>query len=301
MTKRRILITGGTGQVGTELLRCHWGNDIELVAPTRHELDLADCDTIEEKIVAGHFAAVINAGAYTAVDRAEVDLLTAWKINALAPAAIAAATKKCGIPLLHVSTDYVFDGMKEGLYCEDDPVAPLGVYGASKEAGEQAVRTGNPQHLILRTAWVFSEHGSNFVKTMVRLLANQVVRVVNDQRGCPTSARAIAETIAAISQRLLLDPKAGLGTYHFTNAGEATWFEFADEIFKQCEVLGLRVPSREPIATAQYPTLARRPQNSALSLRKIKADYMIEPSHWREPLKVVLAQLLDAEKSRKDF
>ncbi len=186
MSKRRILITGGTGQVGTELLRCHWPEDIELIAPARQELDLCDCDRIKSFIAAGSFSAVINSGAYTAVDRAESDILTAWKVNAMAPVAIAAATKDSGIPIIHISTDYVFNGANNAPYVEEDPVGPLGVYGASKEAGEQAVRTGNPRHVILRTAWVFSAHGTNFVKTMLRVADERsVIKVVNDQHGSP--------------------------------------------------------------------------------------------------------------------
>ncbi|PSS60319.1 dTDP-4-dehydrorhamnose reductase [Ensifer sp. NM-2] len=301
MNKRRILITGGSGQVGKELLRCRWPSDIELVAPTRQELDLSDCHNIEQYLDANDFSAVVNSGAYTAVDRAEMDVKTAWKVNALAPAIMAAITKTRGIPILHVSTDYVFDGSKDGPYIENDHVSPLGVYGASKEAGEQAIRTGNPRHIILRTAWVFSEHGSNFVKTMLRLrTGNSIVRVVNDQQGSPTSAGAIAETITAMTITLLGERSAPVGTYHFTNEGEATWFAFADEIFKQCEALGYAVPRRECITSDEFPTLARRPKNSALSLAKIGRDFGIVPKHWREPLSDVLAALLSSEVLRKD-
>lgn len=294
---RRILITGGTGQVGTELLGSSWASDIELVAPTRKELDLSYCDGIEGYISAGDFCGVVNSGAYTAVDRAESDILTAWKVNALAPAAIAAATKRLGIPLVHVSTDYVFDGSKNGPYVEEDPVMPLGVYGASKEAGEQAVRTGNPRHVILRTAWVFSAHGSNFVKTMLRLGEERtLLKVVDDQCGSPTSASDVASAIAAIACRLIEQDTAPLGTYSFVNAGEATWYRFAQEIFQQRKSAGYDAPALEPIRTDQYPTPARRPANSRLATDKLRRDFGIEPRVWTAALQQALVYLSEQRK-----
>ncbi|MBD9520723.1 dTDP-4-dehydrorhamnose reductase [Ensifer sp. ENS02] len=297
MIKRRILITGGTGQVGGELLRYSWPKDVELVAPTRNEVDLANCDRLEQYVSTGSFSAVVNSGAYTAVDRAESDILSAWKVNALAPAALASATRVLNIPLLQLSTDYVFDGVKDGLYLEDDPIAPVGVYGASKEAGEQAVRSGNPRHIILRTAWVISAHGNNFVKTMLRLGREKpVVRVVNDQRGCPTSASDIAATLAAITLRSLNDSDGfPTGTYHFVNGGHATWYDLAREVFKECKNAGYPVPTLEPIATNEYPTPARRPLNSRLSTEKLKRDFGIEPREWASALRPVLTDLLGAK------
>lgn len=293
MKIRRILITGGTGQVGTELLSCQWPSEFELVAPTRQELDLSQCDTIGAYISHGAFDAVINCGAYTAVDKAENDVLTAWKINALAPAALAAATKLAGIPLVHLSTDYVFDGSKNEPYNEDDPVAPLGVYGASKEAGEQAVRTGNPRHIILRTAWVFSAHGTNFVKTMLRLgEEREMISVVDDQRGCPTAASDIAAVARQIVVRLIDDIKAPVGIYHFVGDGDATWYTFARELFAQQQLVGAGVPHVEAISTEQYPTLAERPKNSSLSTRKLERDYGVKPRDWRAALEVVRQGLI---------
>ncbi|WP_457580266.1 dTDP-4-dehydrorhamnose reductase [Ensifer canadensis] len=298
---RRILVTGGTGQVGTELLNCKWPNDIEVVAPTRAELDLGKFESIESYVAEGNFVAIINPGAYTAVDKAEADVLQAWKVNALAPAALAMSAKCAGIPIIHISTDYVFDGSKPSPYVESDPVAPLGVYGASKEAGEQAIRTANPRHVILRTAWVFSEHGSNFVKTMLRLRSNNsIVRVVGDQVGTPTSAKAIAQTVAKITSALLENKTAKFGTYHFSNEGEASWFEFAAEVFRICEVEGFAVPKCECITSAEFPTVAKRPSNSRLSLEKIKREYEIVPEHWRDALIEVLHKLLRSDGSRGD-
>ncbi|WDZ80913.1 dTDP-4-dehydrorhamnose reductase (plasmid) [Ensifer adhaerens] len=296
MSNRRILITGGTGQVGTELLRYPWPEDIQLVAPNRHELDLTDCDSIDQYISTGDFSAVINSGAYTAVDRAESDVVTAWKVNALAPAAIAAASKRIGIPLVHLSTDYVFDGVKNGPYFEGDSVAPLGVYGASKEAGEQAVRTGNPRHVILRTAWVFSAHGTNFVKTMLRLGAQGgLIRVVDDQIGSPTAASDIAMAVATITNLLIERSHAPTGTYGFVNSGQTTWFGFAQEIFRQRKDAGFLVPSLEPIATSQYPSPARRPANSRLSTEKVRRDFALEPRNWVDALKPVVESISSGE------
>lgn len=292
MNKRRILVTGGTGQVGAELLRCRWSSDVELVAPNRHELDLNDCDTIGQYIAAGNFSAVINCAAYTAVDRAESDVLAAWKVNALAPAAIAEVTKRLDIPIIHVSTDYVFDGTKVGPYVESDPVAPLGVYGASKEAGEQAVRTGNGRHIILRTAWVYSAQGANFVKTMLRLGRERVlISVVSDQTGSPTAASDIAFALASITNRLIEDENAPVGTYNFVNSGHATWYEFACEIFRQRSEAGHPVPTVAAISTQQYPTPARRPSNSCLSTEKLSRDFGIETRGWAVALQQVLESM----------
>lgn len=288
----RILVIGATGQVGRELCLYPWPEGTEIVAATRNELDLADADAIEAFIGNGGFDAVINPAAYTAVDKAESDLTTAWKINALAVAAMAAATRKAGIPLLHVSTDYVFNGTKAGAYGEDDPIDPVGVYGASKAAGELAVRTGNQRHLILRTSWVFSAHGNNFVKTMLRLAADRpFLRVVDDQHGCPTAARDIAATLATIALRMIVDPQAPSGTYHFSNEGPVTWCGFAREIFRQRAAGGYAAPVVEGITTAEYPTPAIRPANSVLNVGKLVRDYAIRPRPWTAALTETLAEL----------
>ena len=287
----RILVTGGTGQVGTELRLIDWPQGVEVIAPNRAELDLADQEAVQAYVMAGGFAAVINPAAYTAVDRAESEPLTAFRINALAPAVLAAATREAGIPLLHVSTDYVFDGHKTGAYIESDPVSPVSVYGASKEAGEQAVRSINPRHVILRTAWVFSPHGANFVKTMLRLGATRPeLGVVDDQRGCPTPAKAIAEALGVIALRLIADRGAPCGTYHLAGDEETSWHGFAREIFRQAAARGLQTPRLNAITTADYPTPARRPANSVLASAHLAKDYAILPPDWRAGL----GQTLDA-------
>lgn len=287
----RILVTGVTGQVGSELARLSWPVGVELVTPMRATLDIADADAVRAYVMGGDFDAVINCAAYTAVDRAESDSLAAFGINALAPAAMAEATRALGIPLVHVSTDYVFDGAKTSAYVEDDPIRPLGVYGASKAAGELAVRSINPRHAIVRTSWVFSPHGSNFVKTMLRLADRPELGVVDDQRGCPTAAADLAAALAAITVRMIQDPLAPVGTYHFANQGAVTWYGFARAIFGLNERNGGKAPEIKAIGTKDYPTPARRPMNSILSVQRLSQDYGIRPRGWDEALQETLAAL----------
>ena len=290
---RPILVTGGGGQVGTELRRLAARDKATVIAPARGELDISDPRAVAAFVASRPWSAVINAAAYTAVDRAESDVAEAWRVNALGPAALASAASQAGVPIIHLSTDYVFDGAKADFYVEDDPVAPLGVYGASKEGGEQAVRTAAPRHVILRTAWVVSPHGGNFIKTMLRLGAERpLLRVVDDQRGCPTSAADIAEAALAIAARLSADPAAPSGTYHFVNEGEATWCGFAREIFAIAGEAGLSVPQVEPIGTADYPTPARRPANSRLSTKKLTRDFAIAPRPWRPAVREIVQALI---------
>jgi dTDP-4-dehydrorhamnose reductase len=289
-----VLVTGGSGQVGSALGRLAAG--VELVTPTRAELDLADSGAIAALVASRPWDAVVSAGAYTAVDKAESDVVAAWAVNALAPAALAAATAQAGIPLIHVSTDYVFDGSKPDFYVEDDPVAPIGVYGASKEGGEQAVRTANPRHIILRTAWVVSPDGANFVKTMLRLGADRPeLRVVGDQHGCPTSAEDIARTILAILGRIRGD-ETSWGTYHFVNAGEATWHALACAVFARAATHGRPEPRVTAITTADYPTPARRPANSRLATRRIEENFGIVPRPWREAIDEIVDRLIEKER-----
>jgi len=288
---RAILVTGGTGQVGTAIVRENGGR-FDVVAPTRAELDLGDVGAIEAMIAGRDWAAVINCAAYTAVDRAESEGDVAFAVNAEAPGALARATAARGIPLLHVSTDYVFDGSKAEPYREDDPVHPLGVYGASKEAGEQAARAGNPRHIILRTAWVVSPWGANFVKTMLRLGAERSeLRVVADQIGCPTGATDIARALLTMAERLIADPDAPVGTYHFVNAGEASWHGLAEAIFGHVAAGGGAVPVVLPIPTSEYPTPAKRPMNSRLATDKIARDYGIAARDWRVMIEEVVGEL----------
>jgi dTDP-4-dehydrorhamnose reductase len=295
VSKPAILLTGGSGQVGTGIQQANQGR-FEIVAPGRAELDLSDPLSIETRIGSRDWAAIINCAAYTAVDKAESDREAAFAINAQAPEIIARAAAEREIPLLHVSTDYVFDGGKGTPYVEDDPVAPLGVYGASKEAGERHVRAAGGRHIILRTAWVVSPWGNNFVKTMLRLgTERDRLGIVADQIGCPTSAADIAETLLVLTERLLKDPQAEAGTYHFVNAGEASWFDLAARVFDRAAGIGRQSPRLDAIATSDYPTPAKRPANSRLATSKLTSDFGIAPRPWPQAIDEILDILLKAE------
>lgn len=293
-----ILLCGAGGQVGTELRRLAWPQGTRVIATDRAELDIADLAAVEEAIGRERPAIVLNAAAYTAVDRAESDPEAAWAGNSAGPANLARACHAAGIPMVHISTDYVFDGSKEGPYLEDDPVNPLGLYGRSKEAGEQAVRDALPEHVILRTAWLYSAHGHNFVKTMLRLAdTHPSLRVVADQRGSPTSAADIAAAIAAITARIAAR-QARWGTYHFTGAGAVSWHGFAEAIFAASAPWRGPPPNVAAIATAEYPTPARRPPNSVLDCAKISADYGIVPRPWQQALAEVVRELYQGQAAR---
>ncbi len=292
---KQVLVTGGSGQLGTELARHAWPDGWEAVVLTRADLDLNDPGAIAARVAERPWAAVINAAAYTAVDQAESDAVAAWQVNALAPAAFAAACAAADVPLVHVSTDYVFAGDKIGPWDEHDPVGPLGVYGASKLGGELAVRTGAPRHAIVRTAWVVSAHGRNFVKTMLRVGAERAqLSVVSDQCGIPTAAADLATALATIAMALAEDATRESGTWHFSNAGMTTWHGFAEEIFRQSRARGGPAADVVPIATADYPTPARRPANSALSHRAIERDFGIEPRPWQAALGDIMDELVGA-------
>jgi dTDP-4-dehydrorhamnose reductase len=286
---RDILVTGGQGQIGLELARQAWPADLSVHFPARDELDIGSQASLAGYLRGRSFDAIINCAAYTAVDKAEEERELAFLVNGEAPGWLADA----GIPLVHVSTDYVFDGSADGYYREDDPVVPLGVYGASKLEGERAVRAGQSRSVILRTAWVLSAHRANFLKTMLRVGAtNPRLRVVDDQRGCPTSAADIASALRVIALRLIEDRQAPLGTYHFVNAGEATWCGLAREIFALSAAAGGPSAEVEAIATADYPTPAKRPANSRLSTAKITADYGIHPRDWRAAVRDIVDELV---------
>lgn len=287
-----ILITGGAGQVGLELARVDWPEQVRLHMPTRAELDLGDAEAVRALFARAPFKAVINSGAYTAVDKAETEVAAAFAANAMGPAILAEVTKAAGVPLVQVSTDYVFDGSGEDDYAETDPVGPLGVYGASKLAGEVAVRTGNPRSVVMRTAWVLSPHRANFLKTMLRLAADRpALRVVEDQTGCPTSAKDIAEALADITLKMIADPQAPTGVYHFVNAGSTSWAGLAREVFALSKARGGPSAEVEGITTAEYPTPARRPSNSRLSTFKITRDYGITPRPWKDAVAEIVAEL----------
>jgi len=296
-TPRAILVTGAGGQLGTELQRCAWPQGYEIVAIDRNALDLCDTAAIAAMVASRPWAAVINGAAYTAVDKAESDVVTAWAVNAMAPAAFGEACAKAGIPLIQVSTDYVFAGDKQGAWEVNDPVAPLGVYGASKLGGELAVRTSGARHAIVRTAWVVSAHGHNFIKTMLRLAESRdTLSVVADQHGSPTSAADLANALMTIALRLIEDEAAPTGTFHFSNAGAISWADFATEIFRQSSARGGPSADVVPIPSRDYPTPAARPANSLLSHSAIHSAYGITPRDWQIAVSDILDELIGATK-----
>lgn len=296
---RRILVTGGSGQIGIELARLSWPAHTEPHFPQRTELDLTSPDSIAACFASGRWDGVINTAAHTAVDAAEDEVAAAFLANALGPAWLAEASRTAGIPIIHVSTDYVFDGALDRPYREDDSVGPISAYGASKLAGEMAVRAANPRSVILRTAWVLSAHRSNFLKTMLRVGAErQTLNVVADQLGSPTGAADIANALQLILLKQMDDPKASCGIYHFVNSGEASWYELARTIFGLAAELGLTPPQVQAISTRDYPTKVRRPANSRLETSKIATDYGITPRPWREAVADIVGELLPGDSTR---
>jgi dTDP-4-dehydrorhamnose reductase len=287
----KLLVLGAQGQVGRELCRLGWPAGYSIAGFDRDRVDITRRQAVFEAMARERPDIVINAAAYTAVDRAESEAEAAWAGNCTGPANLAAACADVGISLIHISTDYVFDGTKSGAYLEDDPVAPLGVYGASKEAGDRAVRDRLASHVILRTAWVYSVHGHNFVRTMLRLAdQHPVLRVVADQTGSPTSAAEIARAIAAIVQQLSAGSRRW-GTYNFAGAGSVTWHGFAEAIFEEAAAWRGPPPRVAAITTADYPTPARRPVNSVLDCGKISETFGIVPRFWREALAEVIREI----------
>lgn len=281
----KILMFGATGQVAREVLANPGSHAV--TALSRDQADLADPAACARVVAASDADAVLNAAAYTAVDRAEQEPDLAQRINAESPGAMARAAAARGLPFLHVSTDYVFDGAGVRPWQPKDATAPLGVYGASKLAGERAVRAASGPHAILRTSWVFSAHGTNFVKTMLRLSESRdALQVVDDQTGGPTPARAIALALLTMAEALARDPGKS-GTFHFSGAPDVTWAGFAREIFaragRQVTVTG--------IPTSAWPTPARRPANSRLDCSGLAASFGIARPDWRQGLDRVLTEL----------
>ena len=289
----KILVFGTTGQVAREIARRGPAHGCEIIALGRAEADLTDVRACTRAIAGTEAAVVLNAAAHTAVDRAESEPDLAHAVNAEAPGAMARAAAARGLPFLHVSTDYVFDGTPGRAWREDDPTGPLGVYGATKLAGEAAVRAAGGPHVILRTAWVVSAHGSNFVKTMRRLGAERdTLRVVEDQTGGPTPAADIAAALLTIASSFGAG-RGAPGIYHFAGRPATTWAEFAREIFtiRAEKGDGFRAPSVEGIPTSGYPTPARRPQNSVLDCAAIATAYGIPQPDWRAGLAEVIGEL----------
>lgn len=294
-----ILITGGTGQLGLELARLSWPAGVKVHFPSRSDLDLGSPERVANFFSSNRWDCVVNCAAYTAVDAAEDDLASAFLANAQGPAWLAEASRGADIPIVHVSTDYVFDGALGRPYGEDDPIGPIGAYGASKAAGELAVLAANARSVVLRTAWVLSAHRSNFLKTMLRVGAERpTISVVADQIGCPTGAFDIAQALQVIALRLMNDPRAPCGVYHFVNSGEASWCDLAREIFAVATEYGASAPEIQAITTAEYPTRARRPANSRLGTAKIEHDFGIKPRAWSDAVAEIVGELLEKDRTR---
>ena len=268
---------------------------IAAVAPPSIELNLVDENKLKQFIGSQPFSAVVNCAAYTAVDQAEVENDLAWQINASGAGAIARCCAIASIPLVHISTDYVFNGRKDGYYVESDPIDPLGEYGKSKAAGERAVTESGCHYAILRTAWVLSAGPKNFLSTMLRVGAERdEMRVVNDQFGCPTHATDVADVIL----KVLISRTQSSGIWHCVNEGEASWHELAAHIFEFNRQHGLKAPTLIGISSEEYPTLAPRPVNSRLSTQKLYDDFGIKLGPWRDAVTAILDQKL-ADRSDK--
>ena len=290
-----ILLTGAGGQVAWEVEQRAVAAGLTVRALSRSDLDITDNKAVHAQVTATSPRIIINAAAYTAVDRAEADKERAFDVNRDGPGHLAAICATREIVLIHLSTDYVFDGESKDPYVEEDFTSPLGAYGESKLAGEAAVRAFLDRHIILRTAWVYGVHGNNFVKTMLRLgRERDVLRVVDDQHGSPTFAGDIADALLVIARRVISEvlPEEAYGTFHYTGGGTVTWHGFAVQIFDLAAQDLERQPKVEAITTAQYPTPAKRPANSVLDCGKIGRIYGIVQRPWEESLREMLAKTL---------
>ena len=287
----KVLITGAAGQVGRMLLEMRPAS-FEAIASTHADLDIGSAESVQECVGRHRPAVIINAAAYTAVDKAESEPEAAQRINAEGAGHLAAAARECGARLIHLSTDFVFDGAASVPYRPDSATRPLSVYGRTKRDGEQAVLDALPGHAtVVRTAWVYAATGANFVRTMLRVMrASGAVRVVADQVGSPTAARSLAEAL----WRITGNPEIR-GIHHWTDAGVASWYDFAVAIAEEGVELGLLPPeiTVTPIATSEYPTPARRPSYSVLDKRSLAA-YGLSPVHWRKRLRAVLKEIPSA-------
>ncbi|WP_455376242.1 dTDP-4-dehydrorhamnose reductase [Kaarinaea lacus] len=284
----KILITGADGQVGREFPDCAKaiGDSVEILNLGRQQLDITQKGNVEQAIESIMPTVVVNAAAYTAVDKAEEQVEIAYAVNRDGPGNLAEVCATKNIPLIQISTDYVFDGGKSGPYLETDLVNPMSVYGKSKLEGEQRVQRALDKHIILRTSWVFGAHGKNFVYTIVRLAKEkQELRVVNDQLGCPTSAASIAAAIISICKSISSNREIDWGVYHYCGLPETNWFEFCKAIIENTkQSQSYAVKNIQPVATSEYPTAAVRPQNSVLCCDKIYQQFGIKQQRWIDGL-----------------
>lgn len=292
-----MILVCGDGQLGRELSRTAALQTIPMLMLPLVELDITDTAAVTSALSRVKPTLVVNAAAYTNVELAETHVEEARQANEIGPAVLSRACAEAQLPLVHVSTDYVFDGAKQGAYLETDSVCPINAYGQTKAAGEQAVRSTLARHIIVRTAWLYSEFGHNFLKTMLRLATDRdELRVVADQRGTPTSARELAEAILRIAPRLMaqeLEAQEQIwGTYHFTAGGVTTWHGFASRIVEAQAPLSGRKPRVTPITTMEYPTAARRPANSELDCRLFTRVFGFSGRHWAESVDMTTRSLI---------
>lgn len=283
----RLVVTGAGGMVGSEVSRQAMRRGWDCIAFTRSDLDISEDSAVSSAIITAKPDVVINAGAYTAVDRAEAEEDKATLVNGHGAANVARAAQAAQAGIIHISTDYVFDGEANEPYRPSDRTNPINAYGRSKLSGEIKVRSACQRHLIVRTSWVYSHEGHNFVRTMLRLgAAENEIKVVDDQHGSPTSAADLAGALVTAAQVMYKNPSLA-GTYHFTNSGVATWYDFARTIF---ELRGLTVPLR-PLSTAEYPTPAMRPLWSVLDCTSFETDFGVTPRPWRAALRETLDRI----------
>ncbi|PPD40711.1 MAG: dTDP-4-dehydrorhamnose reductase [Methylocystis sp.] len=289
----RLAVTGLTGQVVSALIE-RAPRDVEIIALGRPQLDLGVRKAVLQGLRHSRCDAIVNAAAYTAVDKAESEPEVAMRINGAGAGHVAEAAAELGVPLLHLSTDYVFDGALDRPYREDDRTSPMNAYGRSKLAGEEQIATAHHNHVILRTAWVYSPFGSNFVRTMLRLgVTRDEIGVVADQLGNPTNALEIADAIVAINRRLVADSSQELrGVFHVTGQGDASWADLAEATFGFAQRHSYRPVRVKRITTADYPTAAPRPLNSRLDSAKLRAHFGLSLPHWRESLETCVFRLV---------
>jgi dTDP-4-dehydrorhamnose reductase len=288
-----ILIAGRSGRIARDLIEAANGLGLQVTALGRPDLDLNDRDSVARVVKAVAPRAIVNAAGLVVVDEAERDPAHAFAINCDGPAQLAAAAARAGIPLLHLSSDYVFDGAKMAPYREDDPLAPVNVYGRSKAAGEEAVLAAHPGAIVVRTSWVYGPYGVNFLTTMLRLAAAQdTVRVVTDQYGTPTAGADLARALIDMAVRVAAKtPEASPGIYHVAGTGEATWLGFAEAIFAGWARRGHRVPNVQPIALAEWPGPAARPRDTRLDCGKLARTFGIRLPAWQDSLERCLDRL----------
>ena len=294
----RILVTGSNGQVGNSFKRINLPRNFEIVLLDRSQLDISDRDSIKRSLSEIRPQLLINAAAYTNVDKAEEEYFEAHVSNELGPKNLALSCLEQGIPLFHISTDYVFDGQGNKPYMESDLANPQGIYAKSKFAGEEYVRKIHPKHIIFRTSWVFSDHGKNFPKTILKISQDKdEIRVVSDQKGGPTSSRSIAEILLKLAVKYHNEGSLQWGTYHFSQLPYCTWFELADKI---CQLLNQKYQKHKvaviPICSTEFPTKVMRPANSMLNITKLRSVVNIEKElSWESDLELIISKLIKSQ------